>query len=73
MSEKGLLTYDDLIKRWQAPSDTPAARLKWVQRKCARMGLKKLRAFGGGKNARFRPVDVEKVEAQQAGEGSYGY
>ena len=62
MSE-GLLTYDDLAKRWQAPSENPVARLYWVKRRCMRLGIKRMDGFGRGKFARFRPATVERAEA----------
>lgn len=62
----GLMSYDDLVRRWQAPGESAEARNRWVRRRRARIGLRPLQGFGRGKNARFRPSDVERLEEYAA-------
>jgi hypothetical protein len=49
----GLLTYDDLVKRWGVCQ-------RQAQRICTRLRLKPLDL--GHRTKRFRPADVERAE-----------
>jgi hypothetical protein len=61
----GLLSYEDLVKRWQVQGESAGAKNRAVRRICTRIGLRPLPGFGRGGRARFRPASVESCEAKQ--------